>query len=102
VSQVYSEGVTALLRIEARWDGIEKCAADRRGWIQSFIHAGMQAMPRPGLLGGVAIPTGLDHRQPPSRRGHAKPYRRRSLHCAPLAPTLTGWRRAVGWSKCLV
>jgi hypothetical protein len=84
VSQVYSEGVTALLRIEARWDVIEECAAPvrrvsaagrrpeaRAGHVpvQPSIHQLADAMPSAGLPVGAVNPTGLDPRVPPRRRG---------------------------------
>jgi len=63
------------------------------------------AMPSAGLPAGAVNPTGLDPRSPPRRRGPRQGRRGAEGNGAERRPeglALTGWRRAVGWSKCPV
>ena len=62
-------------------------------------------MPSAGLPAGAVNPTGLDPRTPPRRRGPRQGRRGAEGNGAerrPQGSALTGWRRAVGWSRCLV
>ena len=76
----------------------------RPGPVQS-IRPTVHAMPSAGLPAGAVNPTGLDPRPPPRRRGPRQGRRGAEGNGAERRPqglALTGWRRAVGWSRCPV